>query len=215
MISLKTSFMNYIKFFKYLAVFFLLCGALDMSAATASEIMNKAARKAKSAQTISGTFSVTTSGKTFNGSLKASGSKFSFLTPMASSWYNGKNMWTYNASSKETTLVTPTASEIAESNPFEYLRTYSANYNATFSNKKIAGKYVIVLLPKSKRNTIKSVEVSLNGKTLKPERFVITPRSGASTTINVKSLEYSGAVKASEFEYPKSKYPGVQIIDLR
>lgn len=186
-----------------------------MSAATATEIMDKAAGKAKSAKGISGTFSVTTSGKTFNGSIKASGSKFSFLTPMASSWYNGKNMWTYNASSKETTLVSPTASEIAESNPFEYLRTYSANYNAAFSNKKVAGKYIIMLIPKSKRNTIKSVEVTLNGKTLTPEKFVITPRSGASSTINVKTLEYSGAIKALEFEYPKNKYPGVQIIDLR
>lgn len=207
--------MNHIRILKYLTVFFLLFGAFDMSAATATEIMNKAAATAKNAKGISGTFSVTTSGKSFTGSLKASGSKFSFLTPAASSWYNGKNMWTYNASSKETTLVTPTASEIAESNPLEYIRTYSANYSAAFSNKKIAGKYVITLLPKSKRNTIKSVEITLNGKTLKPERFIVTPKSGAATTVNVKSLDYASSIKASEFEYPKNKYPKVQIIDLR
>ena len=74
---------------------------------------------------------------------------------------------------------------------------------------------MITLLPKSKRNTIKSVEITLNGKTLKPERFIVTPKSGAATTVNVKSLDYASSIKASEFEYPKNKYPKVQIIDLR
>ncbi len=217
--------MNQTGFFKYLSIFFLLLATpcnltvaratKTKSVPTAMEIMNRAAETVKNARGISGTFSVTTSGRSFNGSLKASGSKFRFSTPAASSWYNGKNMWTYNASSRETTVVSPTASEISESNPLEYIKTYSAGYNATFSNKKIAGKYVITLLPKSKRNTIKSVEVTLNGKTLKPERFVVTPKSGAVTTVNVKSLDYTGTINASEFEYPKNKYPKVQIIDLR
>ncbi len=188
---------------------------VSMSAATATEIMNKAAAKAKAAKGISGSFAITSSGDRFNGTLKVCGSKFAFSTPAASSWYNGKNLWTYNASSNETTLVSPTASEIAESNPLEYIRTYSVNYNAVFSNKKLAGKQIIMLVPKSRRNTIRTVEITFDNKTLKPEKFVVTPKSGVATTIRVKSLDYTGVIRASEFEYPKFKYPKVQIIDLR
>ncbi len=200
---------------RYILFCFSLLSIFNASAQSATEVMSKAAAKTKAAKGIIGTFSVATSKGNFSGSLKANGSKFAFMTPTVSSWYNGKNLWTYNSASKETTLVTPTASEISESNPLEYLRTYSANYSAFFSKKKANGKYIVNLLPKSKRNSIKSVEITINAKSLKPEKFVIIPKAGDKTTISVKSLDYTRSVKDSEFEYPKSKYPKIQIIDLR
>lgn len=187
----------------------------SLYALTATEVMNKAASYAKAAKGIVGVFSVTTSGGSFTGSLKASGSRFAFATPVSTSWYNGKHMWTYNSSSKETTVVTPTANEISESNPLEYLRTYSANYSAAFSKNKAAGKYVVTLIPKSKKNQVRSVEITLDSKSLKPEKFVVTPKAGTAATIRIKSLDYSKSIGTSEFEYPKAKYPGVPIIDLR
>lgn len=206
---------NKVEILRYTLVFLAFAVSTSLYALTATEVMNKAASYAKAAKGIVGVFGVTTSGGSFTGSLKASGNKFVFATPVSTSWYNGKHMWSYNTSSKETTVVTPTANEISESNPLEYLRTYSANYSVTFSKNRVAGKYVVTLIPKSKKNQVRSVEITLNSKSFKPKKFVVIPRAGTAATVRIKSLDYSKSISASEFEYPKAKYPRVQIIDLR
>ncbi len=156
---------NKVEILRYTLVFLAFAVSTSLYALTATEVMNKAASYAKAAKGIVGVFGVTTSGGSFTGSLKASGNKFVFATPVSTSWYNGKHMWSYNTSSKETTVVTPTANEISES--------------------------------------------------IKPEKFVVIPRAGTAATVRIKSLDYSKSISASEFEYPKAKYPRVQIIDLR
>lgn len=203
------------KSLRWLFIFLPMTICLGLSAQTASGIMDKAAAAARAAKGITGSFTVSSSGGSFNGTLKASGNKFVFTTPSVSTWYNGKYMWTYNASSHETTLVSPTQGEIQESNPLNYLKSYNSQFIPSFSKTKVTGKYVIVLSPKSKRNAVKNVVVTLNSKSLRPEKFVVAQPSGVSTTISVKSLNYTGVVKVSEFEYPKSRYKGVQIVDLR
>jgi len=184
-------------------------------ALTANEIMTKAATNIRSAKGIYGSFVISSSGKNLTGTFKAKGAKFTLMTSASSSWYNGKHLWTYNPSSGETTLFTPTAEELLESNPLEYLKTYSNSFTSVFSKKKISGKYIVSLIPKSKKNQIKQVEIVFNNKTLKPEKFTIENQSGSVTMVNVKSLDYARSFKASEFEYPRSKYPKSQIIDLR
>ena len=74
---------------------------------------------------------------------------------------------------------------------------------------------MVTLIPKSKKNQVRSVEITLNSKSFKPEKFVVIPRAGTAATVRIKSLDYSKSISASEFEYPKAKYPRVQIIDLR
>ena len=182
---------------------------------TAAGVLQKAAHAAQTAKGINGTFRISQNGQSVNGTFKSTGSKFSLLTPQISTWYNGKNMWTYNASSAETMLTVPTKEEISESNPLEYLKSYNSTYTPSFSKKKMKGKYLIVLTPKSKRNAIKSIEVTINSASWKPEKFVVTGSGKSVTTITVVGLNYNVALNASAFEYPKSKYPKVQIVDLR
>ena len=124
-------------------------------------------------------------------------------------------MWTYNPSINETTVITPTKEEIMESNPLEYLKTYSSSFKSAFSKKKMTGKYVLLLTPKSKSNQVKSIEIIIDAKTYKPSKFTITSSSGTVNVINIKSLDYSSILAHSEFEYPRKKYPKAQIIDLR
>lgn len=198
-----------------LAILSIFLTAAAANAITAAEVMKKAAGTASSAKGISGTFSISSGGRSFAGTLKASGSKFSIVTGSSSSWYNGKYLWTYNGSSKETTLVTPTATELTECNPLAYLNSYSRNYTPSFSKVKSKGGYVVILTAKSKHNSIKTVEISVDSRTWKPSRFLITASNGTKTTVSVKSLIYGARISSSDFEYPKSKYPKVPVIDLR
>lgn len=200
---------------KHIVVLICLLTTFQLSAVTANNVMAKAASKANEAVGITCKFVLTSSGKTLDGTLKASGKKFVISTKAVSSWYNGKYLWTYNASSGETTLISPSKEELSESNPLDYLKTYPSNFNVSFSSKKISGMFTVLLTPKSRKNPVRQVEIQIGNKSYKPAKFTITAKSGDIDTVNIISLDYNRAIKSSEFEYPENKYPGIQIIDLR
>lgn len=205
-----------IRFLKCLlsGVLILLAG-FEMNAETASQIMSKAAAAINASKGISANFTLTGGGQNISGAIAMQGNKFKYSTQGFSIWYNGKYMWTYNASSGETTLVTPSREELVETNPLEYIKTYSANYTASFSSKNRNSQYVVNLSPKSKRNQIKNIEITIQPKTYRPLEFTVTPKSGAAVKIKITKSDYKASFKSSDFEYPKAKYPKAQIIDLR
>lgn len=191
----------------------LIC-VIPSSAITAPEVLSKSASKISGAKSVTCTFTLTTQGKSVKGSLKTSGTKFAITTPYSSSWYNGKAMYTYNASSRETTIVTPTAAELAEANPLCYLKGYDKSFTAAFSKTMPKGKYEVILTPKKRNTGIKSVTLIINGKTMLPDAITVTG-GGATGKVVLNSVSLGGALPASTFEYPAKNYPKVEIVDLR
>lgn len=190
-------------------------GNASAFAVTAPAVLSKASQKALAAKGIDCSFSLSISGKSVNGTLKASGKLFMISTPVGTSWYNGSVMATYNPKINETTLVKPTAEELMETNPLLYLNGYSSKFTASFAKTMPKGKHVINLTPKAKRSAVKSVTVTLNAATSVPEKFVVTSSDNTVTTIVIKKLNYAASIPVSTFEYPKTKYPKAEIIDLR
>lgn len=182
---------------------------------TSDEILAKAAAKAEKAKGIAASFTATGGGKSMAGELKASGSKFYVKTGGMKAWYNGKLLYNYNPSTKETTMTEPTGSELSEINPLLYLKSYKNYFTSSFSPKKQKGKQVIDLKAKSRKAPAKKITVTLNGSTLMPESFVITASDGSIVTLTVKSLSYNSPQNASTFDYPKKSLSDVKIIDLR
>lgn len=199
----------------YLIILSLLLTSIGSFALTPAEILKKASATATSSSGIKGSFTLNIGGKSISGTIASSKDKFAIATPISSSWYNGNVMWTYNPSSKETTLVKPTSAELQETNPLSYLKSYSSEFTPSLSSKRVAGKHLINLVPKSKRNNIKAIEVVIDSKSFKPDSFTITSRDNSKVVLKIKTLKYGVAIPASTFEYPKSKYPGIEIIDLR
>lgn len=185
------------------------------AAPTAQQVLAKTAAVMNKSGSLVCSFSVNTGGNTITGTLKNSGKRFAVVTSSASSWYNGKNLWTYNPSSGETTLVTPTQAELAEVNPLLYVNSYSSNFTASLSKTAKAGSYDVVLTPKKRNSGIKSVIISINASDWHPTRVVVRPTSGKAVTLTVKNLRLGAKISPSEFEYPKKKYPKAEVIDLR
>lgn len=204
---------------KYISVLFALFLAIAVQlpsfAATAPQVLKTASDKVLKAKGISCTFTLAADGRKVNGSLKAVGKKFAISTPLGSSWYNGKDLATYNPSSKETTIVEPTASELAETNPLLYLGSYTKDYSAAFTKNMPKGKFVVVLTPKNKRAAIRKVVVTLNSRTYAPEKIEVTGSDNRATVVTVSAISYNASLGGSVFEYPKSKYPHAEIVDLR
>lgn len=189
--------------------------SMQSHAQTAQSVLAKAAGKVKAAKGIEVNYTVSGQGNTFGGVLKASGSKFYVKAGGMESWYNGKSLYSYNPGSKETTVVSPTPGELAEINPLLYLDSYSALFEPVFSQNKPAGKYVIDLKAKSRKAPVKKVTIFLNSSSYHPEKFVITALDGGVVTLTVGKSNYAASLAASVFEYPKSRFANVQIVDLR
>ena len=189
--------------------------AFGASAETADGMLKKAAAAINGAGGLTASFSIDYGQQKLSGTLKASGRKFALQTTSTSTWYDGKNMWTYNAKNKETTLMTPTPQEVAEANPLSIVNSYSASFTAAFAKGQTKGSKTIVLTPKSKQTGYKSVHVTIPDGSPYPSRLVVIPASGQKVTVAVSQVATGQKLAEGTFTYPKSKYPKAEIIDLR
>ncbi len=190
--------------------------SLSVSAAdTADGMLKKAAAGITGTSGLTASFTLDYGSQKVSGTMKASGKKFALQTSSTSTWYDGKNMWIYNARTGETTLMTPTSREVAEANPLSIVNSYSADFTAAFAKSQIKGSKTIVLTPKSKRTGYKSVHVTIPDGSAFPFRLVIIPTSGQKMTVSVSKVTKDCKLPDATFVYPKSKYPNVEIVDLR
>lgn len=205
---------KYLRFLSFLMIAFF--AAMSASAGeTAEQVMRKAAEKINSAGGISASFTMVSGQHKISGTLKSSGKKFALETASNSTWYDGRNMWTYSAGSGETMLVVPTAAEVAEANPLALVNSYSSSFTATFAKSQKSGIKTILLTPKSKSLGFKSVHVSLSETTGLPTSIVVIPATGTRISIDITGVKTGQKFAASAFTYPKSKYPKAEIVDLR
>lgn len=201
-----------------LAVLFVLISSMTITmranSLTPEQVAQKAAAVITSAKGMSADFSVRSGGMEMKGTVKSSGTRFSVTTPQVSTWYNGKSLYTYNPKTSETTVTVPTAQELAESNPLLYVRGGGSGFTYKFSTVKRTGKYVIDLVPRDRKSWIKKMTFTINSSNFHVEKIDVISSAG-STVVTVLSFKTGMTFQASEFEYPASKYPKAEIVDLR
>lgn len=202
---------------KYVLLFltvFCFCSFAN-AAESADAVLSRVAKAVKAAIGVNASFSLSSGGQNLSGTLKSSGSKFSLVTSSTSVWYDGKTMWTYNSKTNETTVTLPTPAELAEVNPLYIVNAYSNNFTAAYAKSQTKGSKTIVLTPKSKKLGYKSVHVSIPDKSSFPTQLVVIPLSGQKITVKIEKVTTGVKFPSSTFEYPKSKYPKAEIVDLR
>lgn len=196
-----------------MAVIFAAGGA---SAQTAAQTLDKAVAKLRKARSVNCSFRIETEGSAgITGTFESSGGKFRLRTPVGTTWYDGRDMWTSNPRSREITVVNPSVSELSEVNPFAYLDSWKSKYRAGYSRRKDDARYLVVINPRDRNSDIKAVEIALNRKTLLPERFIIRDRSDRVSTVYVNSLTLTAANAASTFTCPVSSMSDYEVVDLR
>lgn len=182
---------------------------------SADAVLSRVAKAVKTADGVSASFSLSSGGQNLSGTLKSSGSKFSLVTSSTSVWYDGKTMWTYNSKTNETTVTLPTSAELAEVNPLYIVNAYSNNFTAAYAKNQTKGNKTIVMTPKSKKLGYKSVHVTIPDRSSFPSQLVVIPSSGQKITVRIDKVSTGVKLSSSAFEYPKSKYPKAEIVDLR
>ncbi len=182
---------------------------------TADQVWKEAVRKLTTANGLSVTFSFSGAGLSGAGSLKVAGSRFAWQTPQSSAWYDGKTLWQLNNSAGEVTVTNPSASEAAECNPLSLLTSQSTAYKAVYAKNQPHGQSVIVLSPKSGGGSVKRAVATLDAISLSPRKLTVVMANGDKIEINIKSIKKAANIKSTDFIYPASTYPRVQVLDLR
>lgn len=206
--------MRYVRNLLFLLTLMLSTASLS-GAETADQILKKASAAINNANGLSASFNIDYGTQRLTGSLKTSGKMFVLQTSSSSTWFDGKNMWTFNAKNNETTLINPTAQEVAEANPLLLVNSYSAQFTASFAKNQTKGCKTILLTPKSKSIGYKSVLVTIPDGSNYPSKLVVVPTSGQTVKISISNVRTSQKYSNSTFVYPKSKYPKAEIVDLR
>lgn len=185
------------------------------AAETADALLKKTAAGINGTSGLTASFTLDYGSQKIAGTIQAAGKKFALQTSSTSTWYDGKSMWTYNPRNAETTLMIPTAQEVAEANPLSIVNSYSANFTAVYAKTQTKGSKTIVLTPKSKKLGYKSVHVTIPDGSVFPSKLVIIPTSGQRVTVSISQIKSGIKLTDATFVYPKSKYPNVEIVDLR
>lgn len=206
---------SWVSFISASLLLLLVCLPQSASAAlTPEQVVQKAAAVISDARNISATFTVSAGGKSSKGTIKSMGAKFTVQLPEFCTWYNGKDLYTYNPRTSETTITIPTAQELLESNPLLYVKGGAGGYTYSFSPVRRNGKYVVDLIPRSKRSGVKKLTFTINAENFHTERIAVS-MGGGQTVIDVTSFKTGLSFMPSEFDYPKSRYPKAEIVDLR
>lgn len=202
----------------FIACLTLITGVLDLSSqtkATPQQIFNETIKKLIDTKGVEAHFTINNSGYSGKGSVKTFGSEFSVVMPDAEIWYNGKDLYTYNKNTQETTVVKPTDEELSQSNPLAYVYGAKSNYTISFSTVKKVGSYVLELIPKTKSADIKRITLTVRNNDYIPEKIVVEPHRGNPIVAEITSFKTGISFTSKDFDYPKAKYPKAEIIDLR
>jgi len=181
---------------------------------SAASVIDKVVAAMKRHPSLDIVFSVWNNGNSYSGSMCVAGKCFHLSTPELKVWYDGKTQWTYMPDAGEVNITEPDASELAQTNPLSILSGVERNF--TFRRlKSPAGIDKIELTPRKKTGDFASAVLTVDVATSLPKELVLKDTKGRTTTIKIASVKGGKTKPAGAFRFSPSKFPGVEVIDLR
>jgi outer membrane lipoprotein carrier protein len=150
------------------------------------------------------------------GVLSSKGKKFKLTYGEQTVFNNGKEVYTYFPELNEVNVTSYDPKDESDISPNTIFSLYKKGYTATYSKEgTVNGKKVdiISLTPKAKSN-VEKIELYV-GKVDKTIHSWKVNEKNASTTYSITKFTPNAKLPESTFTFDKSKYPKVEIIDLR
>jgi outer membrane lipoprotein carrier protein len=131
---------------------------------------------------------------------------------------DGKNVWTYDKAANEVTIteLDPSGSAITPQKLFTSFYDKDFLYKLN-GEKKIGGKVLqeIEMTPVDKTKPFHKVYLLVDKKTQNVYSTRVLEKNGNKYSYTVNSLNGKAAIPDETFAFNKSKYPGVEEVDLR
>lgn len=150
-----------------------------------------------------------------NGYLIMKGEKFYLNTQNIQSWYDGKTQWSYLTDNEEVNISSPTKEEIQAISPYHLLKRYKSDYTYIYiGQSKRKGKLVHEINLTSKSDIINDIKLIISDDN-KPVAILFYRNNKLMSEVNITSLQTDSKIDDKLFRFDKTKYPQVEIIDLR
>lgn len=195
--------------------------AITVSAQNARNILDATAARIKQMGDVKATFTATSfNGTTEQASTKGTmmlhGKKIQLSTDDMKMWYNGKTQWSLMPESGEVNVSTPTEHEMANMNPYSFLGIYKKGYKMKAKETKLRGKdaYEVHLVARYASSNAQEMYIDVAKNDYTPLCIRIR-QDNDWNRISIHSIQGNQHFTDADFEFPKSEYPNVEIIDLR
>lgn len=195
---------------------------MSVNAQTAMQIMDQTAAKLKNSGGIQASFTATqfkktSEGESVNGKIDIKDKCFYMTSPQMSSWFDGKTQWTMLAGSGEVNVSTPTAQELQQMNPYQFIDLYKSGYSASVSNYQYNGKtcHNVRLVAKKKGKDIQEMRIVIDKNTHLPYSIRILQKNGDWFRLRVTDIKTGKNWDNSHFQFSPKDHPNIEVIDLR
>ncbi len=150
------------------------------------------------------------------GTFLSHGAKFRLLSTDYEDYSDGKNLWHFVKANQEVEL-TGLDSESNVFNIINMIKSYAKDYRPKLIREENRGNAVfnvIDLVPKGK-SAIAKIRIVANKNSNRICEMSIQIREGNTYTYTISKYETKVKTQDSDFVFPSSKYPNIEIIDLR
>lgn len=183
------------------------------AATTASSVVDKTVETIRKAPSISANIAVETEGNNATGTIVLSGDRFMIDSQAGSRWFDGKTLWAYSPQTNEVTVTEPDDSELAEINPFQFLKSARNDYTPRLL-KSAAGTFTVELKPKKSNADITCAVVTVDSSTYLIKSIRLTVNKHI-INIRLSAVRTGKALPDSVFRFEKRMLPKAEINDLR
>lgn len=206
---------------KYILTCVLCVLSMTLTAQSARYILDTTTAKIKQMGDVKCTFTATSfNGSTEQASTKGTillqGKKMQLSTDEMKMWFNGKTQWSLIQENGEVNVSTPNEREMTNMNPYSFINLYKKGYKMNARQTKLRGKDVYEIHLVARNNTSNAQEIYIDvSKDDHTPLCIRIRQDNIWNRISIHSLQGNQHFADTDFEFPKSEYPNVDIIDLR
>ncbi|MBW3130671.1 LolA family protein [Hymenobacter profundi] len=152
-----------------------------------------------------------------SGDIIVSGPKFRLKVNGQEVINNGQTMWTYLKSENEVNIsdYEPDDQEVS---PSQIFTLYKKGYKYTYVQEAKEGGQaidIIDLSPEDRSNAVYKVRIKVAKADKSVKSWQMFKKNGNRYTYTIKQFQPNPPVDATTFNFDKSKYKGVKVVDLR
>lgn len=183
----------------------------------AQDILDAMSKRYQALQSYQAAFTYSMGGATTKADVIVKGEKFHLNLGGQEVFTDGKTMSTYIKESNELNVQDFDAAN-NELNPAQIYSIYKKGFNYRFlKEQKQGGRTleVIELTPNRPKSNVATIQISVDKADKSVRNWVIKNKDGKSTTYAITKFVPNVSAPESYFVFDKSKYPGVEVVDLR